>query len=269
MWLLILFLLFTSPLHAQDASPSTSEVTPTVLPTPTPRLFDQYQKDYLFQYDLYQQAYLKYVDKKKVYTKYGTITTQKEKFAAAIEAIDVRNKAIKSYLMALRELLDDYTQADLTTTSKNQIELEKWESWYNEQLFVVPAINNEDDLRKWVETFKINFPLTQQVIYTALIQHESNLRKLGLNQLQDIAQDIQSSANIRPESQQWVSSLAVKSDLVNTSLANAYNLTKKKQNQAKFSNFYPDAKLELSKSAGYLREISGDLKLIIIKFIQK
>lgn len=268
-WLIISFILFTAPLRAQDSTASAETITPTIEPTPAPRLFNQYQKDYLFQYDLYQQAYLKYVDKKKVYTKYGTITTQKEKFAAAIEAIDARNKTIRSYLMALRTLLEDYKTADSTATERNQIEIQKWEEWYNEQLLVVPAINNETDLRKWVETFKINFPLTQAVIYTALVQHEINLRSQTLTKLQNLAEDIKNNPQIRPESSQWVSSLAVKSDLINTSLNSALNHTRRKQSQNKFANFYPDAKLELDKSKNYLQQISTDLKLIVIKFIQK
>lgn len=283
MWLLLLvaFLFNPSVSIAQDstvsASPSatsvTSELTATpsatttpAIPTPTPRLFDQYRKDYLFQYDQYQQDYLVYVDKKRVYTKYGTITTQKEKFSAAINAINSRNKAFKSYLLALRVLLDDYKPANPTQTEKNQIDLNKWESWFAEQITVVPAINNDDDLKKWTEDFKEKYITIQTVIYTSLIQHEINLRQLTLDELQTIATDIRNNPAIRPESQQWISSLTVKSDLITTSFNAALNFTRKNQSQTKFSNFYPDARLELNKSNNYLREISADLKLIVTKF---
>jgi len=265
---------------AQDstnsASSSVTTVTPEITststpapPTPTPRLFDQYQKDYLFQYDQYQQDYLIYVDKKRVYTKYGTITTQKEKFSAAVNAINSRNKAFKSYLLSLRVLLDDYKATNPTQTEKNQIDLNKWEAWFNEQTTVIPAINNDDDLKKWAEDFKEKYITIQQVIYTSLIQHEINLRQLTLDQLQAVAIDIKNNPNIRPESQQWVSSLTVKSDLVNTSFTTAMNYTRKNQSQTKFSNFYPDSRQELGKSNNYLREISADLKLIVTKFFSK
>ena len=273
MWLLLLLITFFSPVNtwAQDSTNSavTSSPTPFSSPEPTAkaaRLFNQYQKDYLFQYDQYQQDYLVYVDKKRVYTKYGTITTQKEKFAAAINAINSRNKAFKSYLLSLRVLLDDYKAANPTQTEKNQIDLSKWEAWFNEQITVIPAINNDDDLKKWAEDFKEKYITIQQVIYTSLVQHEINLRQLTLDQLQAVAIDIKNNPNIRPESQQWVSSLTVKSDLVNTSFTTAMNYTRKNQSQTKFSNFYPDSRQELAKSNNYLREISADLKLIVTKF---
>lgn len=273
MWFVALLILLCPPAFAQDSSPSAAttsaspEATATIAPpTPTPRLFDQYQRDYLFQYDQYQQDYLTYVDKKRVYTKYGTITTQKEKFTSAINAINSRNKAFKSYLLALRVLLDDHKSANPTQTEKNQIDLKKWEDWFNEQITVVPSINNDDDLKKWTEDFKEKYIVIQQVIYTSLVQHEINLRQLTLNQLQSIADDIKNNPQIRPESQQWLSSLTVKSDLVATSFSNALTFTRKNQSQTKFSNFYPDARVELNKANNYLREISSDLKLTITKF---
>ena len=273
MWL-VLFLLLINSGNFAIAQESTDSATPPVAtdtpippsPTPTVYLFPQYQKDYLFQYAQYQQDYLRYVDKKRVYTKYGTITTQKEKFAAAITAITSRNRAFKAYLMALRVLLADYKISNPTVTEKNQIEVGKWEDWFNEQITVVPAINNDDDLRKWTEDFKEKYILIQQVIYTALVQHEINLRQMILDDLQSVASDIKNNPSIRPESQQWVSSLTVKSDLVTTGFNNALVYTRKNQSQTRFSNFYPDSKIELGKSNNYLREISADLKLIINKF---
>jgi len=262
MWLLLFCLLFINPALAQDATVSAD--TPTI----APRIFDQYQKDYLYQYDIYQQAYLTYVDKKKVYTKYGTITTQKEKFDAAISAINARNKTFKAYLLSLRVLLDDYKLTNPTATEKNQIELGKWEAWFTEQLTIVPLINNEDDLKKWVNTYKEKSIEIQQSIFTALVQHEINLRQGTLNLVQQVANDIKNNTNIKPESEQWLSSLTIKSDLVSTGLDTALTLTKKNQNQNKFSNFYPSAKIEMTKSNNYLIEISADLKLIVTKFLK-
>jgi hypothetical protein len=276
MWVIIFLLLaLTQPSFAQDstasATPPTSQFSPTTFSSPEPtvkavRLFDQYKKDYYFQYDLYQQNYLQYIDKKRVYTKYSTITTQKEKFQSAITAITSRNRAFKAYIVALKELLNDYKNTNPTQTEKNQIDLSKWEAWFTEQITVVPSINNDDDLKKWTEDFKEKYITIQQVIYSSLIQHEINLRQMTLDELQSAAIDIKNNPNIKPESQQWVSSLTVKSDLVSTSFSNALALTRKKQSQSKFSNFYPDARIELGKSNNYLREISADLKLIITKF---
>ncbi len=275
MWFLLFLSLLVSPVYAQDSTISAqtatdaASITPTSIPIPTPRLFDQYKKDYLFQYDLYNQAYLNYVDKKQVHTKYGTITTQKEKFVAAIDAINARNKTLKAYLQALRVLLDEYQNSNPTATEKIKIDINKWEAWFGEQLIVVPSINNDDDLKKWAEDFKNKYTLIQPVIYSALVQHEINFRQHTLNLLQNVAEDIKNDSQIKPESQQWINSLTIKSDLVSTSLNNALSATKRNQNQNKFVNFYSDSRVEINKANGYLRQISSDLKLTIIKFLTK
>ena len=282
MWILILLLLLsTRPAFAQDASnsaqtPPTASASATATatpvppsPTPTPRLFLQYQSDYLYQYDLYQQSYLKYTEKKQVYTKYGTITTQKDKFDASVDAINARNRALRSYLIALRVYLDDYKSANPTETEKAQIELSKWEAWFDEQITVVSAIGNQDDLTKWVATFKTNYITVQQAIATALVRQEANIRQTTLDQLQATANDIKANPDIKPESQEWISTLAVKSDLVSTSINDALKFTTKTQNQNKFSDFYPDSKIALGKANDYLKEITTDLKLIVNKFYKK
>lgn len=271
MWFFVLFLLFTTPALAQDITPrSTPQETPAAIPSPTPvpNFFEQYKKDYLFQYDIYQQSYLKYVDKKRVWTRYGTITTQKEKFDASIEAITARNKAFKAYLLALRTMLDDYESVNPTNTEKYQIEISKWESWFEEQLSVVPSINNEKDLIRWVDDFKEKYIVIQQTIYSSLVQHEVNLRQLTLENIQSLGMDIKTSPQIQTESQQWVSTLAIKSDLVTTSLNNAIAFGQRSQSQNKFNNFYPSSKLELNQANNYLIEISADLKLIVNKFFK-
>lgn len=271
MWFFALFFLFTAPALAQDTTPnSTPQETPTTIPSPTsvPNFFEQYKKDYLFQYDIYQQSYLKYVDKKRVWTKYGTITTQKEKFDASIEAINARNKTFKAYLLALRTLLDDYESINPTATEKHQIEISKWESWFSEQITVVSAINNEKDLTRWVEEFKEKYITIQQTIYSSLVQHEVNLRQSTLDKIQALGLNIKNNPQIQTESQQWVSTLAVKSDLVSTSLNNALLLTQKNQSQNKFNNFYPNSKQELTQANNYLIEITTDLKLIVNKFFR-
>lgn len=269
MWLLIIFLFISTPIQAQESSASavTQTVSLAPSPTPTPTLFDQYKKDYLFQYDKYQQSYLKYIEKKQVYTKYGTITTQKEKFEASLGAIDARNRTLKSYLAALKVKLDDYKSTNPTATERNQIEISKWEAWCEEQYTVIPSINNEDDLIKWTKDFENKYVTIQQTIYTALVQNEVNLNQNTLNLVSQVAEDIKNNPQIKPGSQQWLSSLTVKSDLVSTSIEKSLKYTKNDSYQSTFSNFYPESKKELNKSKNYLIEISSDLKLIVTKFL--
>jgi hypothetical protein len=260
MWFLpLLFLFFTNPIHAQDA---------TNLAVPITTLFTQYKADYLYQYNLYQQAYSDYSDKKQINAKYGTAATQNDEFLAAISTINARNQMFKSYLMALRVSLEDYKSADPTSTQTIQTDLSNWENWFDQQSTVVSAINNTHDLQAWVKVFQSKYNQIQLSIYTALVQNEVNLRQLTLNQVQSLAVDIQNSPQVKPDSQQWLQSLSDKTKLVSTNLNAALALTKKTQLSDRFSNFYPNAQSNLSLSQKYLTAISGDLKSVISNFYQ-
>ena len=279
--LLIFLLPLTQPVFAQDvsitpetatASPTLSVTnTPTPLPTPTPdpniTLFQQYQKDFLFQRDLYQSSYLDYTQKKQVHTKYGTITTQKDKIDATKKVLIDRNNMMRAYTIALRTKLNINKSINSTDTEKDQIELSKWESWFDEQNSVIPALNNESDISKWSQSFSNKLISIQQFWYTALVQNETNLRQITLSNIKNLASEIQSSLQTsNPEVQQWLTSLPIKSDLVDTSLTNAANKTLVKQDLTRFNNFYPSAKTELSKANSYLLEMDNNLKSIITKF---
>ena len=274
-WLLIIVNLFlpTNSL-AQDATasatlPAIASATAGPIPTPTPNILLQYQTDYLYQRDLYQQAYLTYINKRQVHTKYQSLTTQRDKLIATKNALLARNNLLKSYLVALRVSLDAHKSQNATETEKNQIEISKWENYFDEQNSVVSALNNEDDIKKWAGDFKNRYIQIQQVTYTALVQNEVNHKTALLFDLSQLASAIQSSPSLKPEGQNWFSNLPVKIDLVNTALSEALAQTRRSQNQYNFINFYPNAKTELNKANNYLREINADLKSIVIKHWQK
>lgn len=252
MWFLILLFLLAKPIKADDSS----------------SLFTKYQQDYLYQYDLYQQSYADYTGKKQIFAKYGTITTQNEAFLAAKQAIIARNQVLKTYLVALRVMLNDYKTSDFTQTENIQTELTNWESWLDQQLPIITAFNNTKDLQTWVKVFQSKYIQIQRSIYTSLIQNEVNLRGLTLNQIQSLFQNIQNNPHIKPDSQQWIQSYSDKSNLASSAINNALLLTKKNQPTDRFLNFYPNAQTNLDQSRKYLTEITSDLKLIIIKFYQ-
>jgi hypothetical protein len=248
MWLILsLFLFLTKPAFAQDAE------------------FTQSKSDYTFQYNQYLTAYTKYLEKKDVFTKYGSVTTDADKLSAAKEAINARNLTLKTYLRALRLYLNKYKSADPTTIDRLQIELQNWENWFNEQLSVVPNINNSKDLSSWVADFKIKYMDVQQSIYSALVYNQINQKKFTLNLLNSLIETVKTDPNIKPENQLWLSNFTVRSELVNTSLKNTALLTVKKPYQSKFNNFYPDTKAGLNTANNYLRQIYDDLKIIIVK----
>lgn len=286
MWaLFLIFLTFVSPIHAQElqestvssqtvpaietleASPSTASMAAPNLLDPKTALFQQYKTDYLFQFDLYQKAYIDYTNKSQVHTKYNTVTTQKDKFEATKNVLLIRNKMLRTYLIALRVDLDRYKESNPTETEKNQIKISKWEDWFDEQNLIIPSFNNESDVSKWVNNFKKQYITIQKDIYTALVQHEINFKLENLKSIESLANEIRNSPKLPLESQQWFNNLPIRTDLVMESLKNAISFTEKTQTfGGKFTNFYPSSKNELNKANNYLIDIIKDLKSIVIKF---
>jgi hypothetical protein len=271
----VLYILFLSFSHgsifASDGGDAYTEIDPTSTPMVTPTIvvnddFQKYLNDYLYQKDLYQKAYLKYIEKKQVHTKYATLTTKQDKIDATNNYLVTRNNMQRSYLVALRYLLNKYKSIDPTETEKLQIDIQKWESWFAEQNTVVTAINNEDDFKKYSLDYKIKYITIQQLIYTALTRNQVNQKKQTLNTINTLMTDIQNSPVIKPESQEWIGPLTVKNDLVNTSLTTAMDTTNTKQYSTNFSNFYPDAQKEINKVNSYLFDMVSSLKSVVIKF---
>ena len=234
--------------------------------TPTPDLFDQYQTDYLFQRDQYQAQYLLYTEKKNVHTKYHSPATQTELLTATKNVLIARNTMFKTYFVALRALLNRYQSANPTDTNKNQIELSKWETWFDEQNTIISSYNNLADIKKWTtDTFKPKYILLQKTIYTALVQHEINLENQVFTDIQSLAAEIQPLLPSESSDQSWFAALPVKSDIINGHFKTALDLTAKNQTAQKFSNFYPDAKNELIRARGYLSDLLRDLRTIAVK----
>ena len=266
---LFLFLLTSilSPVHASDPQDAAITSTPTPIPTAVINLdlFEQYKKDYLYQRDKYNEAYLNYTEKKQVHTKYGTLTTKQEKIDATKKVLVARNTMLRTYTMALRVYLDKYRTASETNTQKLQIDLSKWEDWFEEQNLVVDALLNEEDIKRNSEDFSRKWIEIQTTFYTALTQNQVNQKTITLDQIKQLSNDIQTSPDIKPESQEWLSPLAVDTDLINESLKKTITFTQKTQNN-KFENFYPSAQKEINKVNTYLSEMVSNLKSVVIKF---
>lgn len=242
----------------------------SVAPTPTTiqTLINQYKQDYSFQVAEYQKRYIDYVDKKEVYTKYRTVSTEKDKITATKTALFARNSMLKSYLMALRVSLDEFKIQNPTSTEKTQIELNRWEDWCAEQNLIIPNLNSQKDITTLVENFTDKYLTIQNVIYIALTQNQVNQRLYILDLTKQLSNDIKNDPKIGTMLNDWLSALPVKSDLVNSSLKTTTDYTQAKYNTNRFNNFYPDVKAELNRSNSYLINILSDLRAVAIKLNQ-
>lgn len=252
LFIVIFITLISSPVQAQ-----------TNTPTPTDQdLFGQYKTDFQYQQDLYQESYLKYIDKKQIHTKYGTITTQSDKDEATKNVLINRNDMLKAYLLALRVKLNFYiTPETFYDTQKIKIEIYKWEDWLVEQDLIVNSLNNENDIQQWAKEFQNKYETIKQQINIALIQNELNLRYTALQTTKSLTDDVRIYKNIPKENQTWLTSVAIKTDQITSSLKKAKNIVSSYDS----SNSYTQSKKELINSTNYFYDIISILKAIIIQ----
>lgn len=276
--LLLAWIFSWHSLYAQTASQSAEVAAPSIIltstpiPTPTPSLdpidarFQQYKTDYLFNRDIYNQTYLDYTTKKQVHTRYGTIITQKEKLEATRTSLIARNTMLRTYLLALRTLLDKYQSQNPTDTEKLKIDLSKWEAWLQEQNSVINSLNNPDDFSKNSQEFKEKYSQIQTTIYTSLVQHQANLELKTLQNLQDLKSEIE-KVGIQTDGQQPLSEIGIKIDYVSSNVKSALDATQAKQYSQTFNNFYSTSRSSLLKARTYLLEINQNLQGIVLKYL--
>jgi len=261
--------LFLGLVMAQEAT-ATPTAIPTIAPTPTTvqTLINQYKTDYSFQVAEFQKRYIDYVDKKEVYTKYRTVSTEKEKITATKTALFARNSMLKTYLLALRVSLDEFKTYNSTTTEKTQIELSRWEDWCSEQNLIIPNLNSQEDIINWTTDFSDKYITIQNIIYSALTQNQINQKLEILDLTKLLSDNIKNNPKTGTMLNDWLSALPVKTDLVNSTLKTVSDLTVPKQNTSKFNDFYPEAKAELNRTNIYLTNILSDLRAVAIKLNQ-
>jgi len=231
MFFLLFFLLIT-PVLAQDS----------------PNLYTQYRTDYFFQRDQYQQNYQDYLNKKNVFAQYGTVTAEKDKITATKNLFLSRNSMLKSYLMTLR--------VSLPNNNDLQQKLKELEDWLDSQISVINSLSSSSDIKNWATTFQNKYPSIQNIFYTSLIQNQINLRQEILSDLRKLAQN---------SNTEWNSDFTQKSDQINNTLQQAWELTQKNQRQDRFDDFYPEAKNYLVQSSTSLHLLVSDLKSTIVK----
>lgn len=230
--LLLFFLLFATPIFAQDSTD----------------LYTKYRTDYLYQRDLYQQNYSDYLNKKDVYTQYGTVTAEKDKITATKNVFLSQNSLLKAYLMALRVTLND--------SPSNQSELQKWENWLSTQNQVLANLNSTTALQNWAKIFQTQYVSIQKSLYTGLVQGQINRRLETITEIKKLA----TLAKI-----DWSSNFENKEIQINQKFLSAQEACQENQRKDEFSNFYPNAKKHLDQADIYIKNLISDLKSTIIK----
>ncbi|HEX8923472.1 MAG TPA: hypothetical protein VF828_01950 [Patescibacteria group bacterium] len=262
--------LLTPTPGAPTAAP-TEAPAPTLIPTPTVNpafdIFEKYKNDYLFQRDQYAAAYADYISKKNVDTKFSTLNTQQDLLESSKVVTVARNNMVKAYLMVISVDLDKYKLSNFDQTNKYQDDLLSTEKWLDTQNLVVAKIDTNAGMKSWVIDFKKQYINIQKIAFGSMVLSDINRNLYGLNQMKAIIQGYRSSSKYNAASGTSIDDFYRQTDVAMGYLNDAFKTTQKNQN-SKFSNFYPDAELLVGKANNTLKSMSTDLKFILSNFAQ-
>jgi len=246
LFILSLFFFSLSPVKAQD--------------------INQYQSDYRYQLDLFQKSYQNYLEKEQIDNKYSTLSTQKDKTEASINALLQRNQLLYSYLILLRVQLGQYDNND----PRNNILKEKLlakETYLKAQDLTIKQLGDKEQVKEWSTQFKSQYPEIQTIIYSTLVQIQVNQQKNILQKIQILGQEIQADSPQNQALSQWLNELPTQSEKVTQHLNDAILDTEKKQTGTRFNNFYSSSLKDLDLATNLLSEMHSNLKSVVSKFI--
>lgn len=232
------------------------------------------QKDYVYQYSQYRNAYDSYQVTKSAYLTYRTLTAQNEATNQMRQVLQIRNNVISSYYNLLQEklnLADNLTlQAKSTFSDIKKSEI----SWLNDYQKRLDAPSSTEDLNGVAGDFESRFPQmdleTKQTIGTILLTKELNLKNKVVAIIADFDSQLTRIRQDGEDTSIWDRYLLI--------TKNKLDLHEKKYSEAK-TIFYPlesrasninifSGQQRLTEANQYLREIMTNL-LEIVRSITK
>ena len=223
---------------------------------------DQAKNDYLYQRSLYQIDYNNYQEKLQIHQKFFSITTKQDLFEAQKKVLISRNQNLKTYLIYLRQKLN---QSQFRQEINQQLsqQLLSHENWLFDQVKQIGNSRKLAELKPISFEFNQKYPEILNTLYSALSQIQITQQQSILLQITQLKQEIQNqNSQVDP---QWFENFDQQTKTINQHLQNAFLLVQPENNKQD-KDFYQKVKKELKNSQSLLIKTKEDLKSIIVKF---
>ncbi len=162
--LIFFFFIFTSKVASQEA---TSEADLSTSET-TELNFDQAYKDYQEQIEVYRVSHEEYVLRRSQYLRFGTLKSQQDAHDATVVMLQERDSLLVSYLVALRERLDETIGVDEARRQGLMVQINEEVGWFEDHKQKVPSAGTLDDLVEDSKDVEKRFTLVEPLFYEVL-----------------------------------------------------------------------------------------------------
>lgn len=173
--------------------------------------FNKALSDYLYNYNLYREDYLKFVSSRSEYLNYKTLTSENKAFEATKSMLEKRSEALKTYLTALRMRLKDETTIINYQQNLAYIKLDDEINFLSNHKSEYASAGSIEDLLKTSKTWEDRYPLQEKLAYQTLGQIDSGIEAKFKNNLEKIIssletkiEEIKSSGEDTSVEERWI-----------------------------------------------------------------
>jgi hypothetical protein len=231
-------------------------------------------QDYIYNLNLYRQAYQKFVLAKNEHLSYKTLTSETNALETTKEMLEARSQAIIVYLTALKMRLSETTGVLNYQSNLRFVELMKNIDTFETQKNLFPAAATLKDLLKVSSQFENQYSktevLTYNTLFTVVSGKENNLRdqiQFQITKLeQKLAQMSKEGLKDTLRAERWLLEAKNKITLSQQKQDEANkNLSKLTPQQKDKNKVFAESQLMLEESNQYLKEAISNLKELVIE----
>lgn len=263
----LILLCFSSLVFSQESTPSGGFKPPSFD-------YSKAYQDYIYNLNLYRQAYQKFVLAKNEYLSYKTLTSETNALETTKEMLEARSQAIIVYLTALKMRLSETTGVLNYQSNLRFVELMKNIDTFETQKNLFPAAATLKDLLKVSSQFENQYSktevLTYNTLFTVVSGKENNLRdqiQFQITKLeQKLAQMSKEGLKDTLRAERWLLEAKNKITLSQQKQDEANkNLSKLTPQQKDKNKVFAESQLMLEESNQYLKEAISNLKELVIE----
>ena len=246
-WLILITIIFSLP-------------TPTIAQTNS-----RFYQDFYYQFDLYNQAYSVFTQKKQIHQQYNSLATEKELIAQSQQTLLTRNDLIISYVNLVLNLLGASSQPSfITQTNHYQNNLQDHLTWLSQQPNLIHIISQPSDLNTYQDQFSQKYKQIKYHLDQAMIQIDINHLALNIDSISSYLHNLPLASN----QINWISDIDSQLASSQQLLLQADQISQK-QNQSSYQNysdFYQEAKIPLDQSTQNLTQVINNIESYLKKF---
>ncbi len=244
-------------------------LTPQVIiANSNPEISLQYHQDYLYQQNLYLISYNDYLTKKRTDDNFNTLATESEKNTSIKNLFTIRNRTLKSYLMAQRVDLDEFSSAFPIATTENQQQTKSLEDWLEQQAPIIDNLGNSQQIKEYAQIFKSKFSSIQKQAYSNLIRLEINRQQILVQKIENLKDSLNSKYPLLNLTV-WQEEFSNKSHQIDSLFSQADNLVNQTNSSLSYSENYNQAVKYLDQSGGIIKQLFLDLKSLYMSFLNQ